>query len=95
MSEIKVEPTDLESIADCVDDLHELLKEGTMSERRTFIKGFVKEVKVTGNDVLLTYALPLSPEGISEERIGVLSTVQYGGPFWTRTRDPSLIRTVL
>ena len=38
---------------------------------------------MTGKDVLLTYTLPLSPEGISEERIGVLSTVQHGGPWLT------------
>jgi len=36
-------------------------------------------VKVTGEDVLLTYTIPLTPDGISEEKIGVLSTVQYGG----------------
>ncbi len=49
------------------------------SERKAFIRSFVKEMKVTGDDALLTYTMPLSPEGISEERIGVLSAVQYGG----------------
>ena len=35
-------------------------------------------------EVLLTYTMPLSPIGISEEKeVGVLSTVQYGGRYWT------------
>ena len=36
-------------------------------------------VKATGDEVLLTYTMPLSPTGISEEKVGVLSTVQYDG----------------
>jgi len=27
--------------------------------------------------------VPLSPRRVSAEKAGVLSTVQYGGPFWT------------
>ena len=78
-----------------VKDLRNILSKSSLSERKAFIRSFVKEVKVTGEDVLLTYTIPLTSEGISEEKTGVLSTVQYGGPLWTRTRDPSLIRTVL
>ena len=52
-------------------------------------------MKVTGDDVLLTYTIPLSPKKIPEEKVGVLSTVQYGGPLWARTTDLSLIRTAL
>ena len=33
-----------------------------------------------GNDVLLSYTMPLPPDGRSEERVGVLDTVHYGGP---------------
>jgi len=33
--------------------------------------------------VLLTYTVPLSPRGVAEERVGVLPTVQYGGPWLT------------
>jgi len=52
MSDRKVELVDLEGITDCVDDLRELLTEGSMMERRTFIRGFVKELEVTGNEVV-------------------------------------------
>jgi len=51
----------------------------TYAERRAFIRSFAKEVKVTGDSALLTYTIPLSPKGIPEEKVGVLSTVQYGG----------------
>ena len=37
--------------------------------------------------MLLTYTMPLSPRGISGEKVGVLSTVQYGGRYWARTSD--------
>ena len=34
---------------------------------------------MTGNEVLVTYTMPLPPEGISEERVGVLYSIHYGG----------------
>jgi hypothetical protein len=43
-----------------------------LAERKSFIRSFVREVKVTGAEVLLTYTMPFSPKGISEERVGVL-----------------------
>ncbi len=78
-----------------VKDLRNLLNNSSLSERKAFIRSFVKEVKVTEDNVLLTYAMPLAPGGTSVEKLGVLSTVQNGGPLWIRTTDPSLIRTVL
>jgi site-specific DNA recombinase len=69
----------------CVDDLRSLLEESTLAERKSFIRSFVKEVKVTGDEVLLTYTMPLPPQGISEERVGVLYSVHYGGAGGIRT----------
>lgn len=46
---------------------HNLLRESSLTERRAFIRSFVKEVKVTGDEALLTYTLPLPPEGITKE----------------------------
>ncbi len=82
MSDRKVELADLEGITDCVDDLRELLTEGSTAERRTFIRGFVKEVKVTGNEVVLIYTMPSIPANLTLEKEGVLHTVQYGGRYW-------------
>jgi site-specific DNA recombinase len=95
LSDRRVELADAETVASCVSDLRSLLNESTLAERRSFIRSFIKEVKVTGDDVLLTYVLPMMPKGITEERLPVLSIGHGGGPLWIRTTDPSLIRTVL
>lgn len=79
MSDRNVELADLEGITGCVDDLRKLLTEGSPAERRTFIRGFVKEVKVTGNEVVLNYTMPLIPDKLAMEKDVVLHTVQYGG----------------
>jgi len=55
------------------------LKEGTLAERRSFIKSFVREVRVTGTEVLLTYNIPLSAGSLSEETLVVPPIVHYGG----------------
>lgn len=79
LSDRRVELASPEIVRHYVDDLLNLLNEGLLSERRAFIRSFVKEVKVTGDEVLLTYTMPLPPKGISEERVGVQSNVQYSG----------------
>jgi hypothetical protein len=89
LSDRRVELADLETVTKCVDDLRSLLEESTLVERRAFIRSFVKEAKVTGDEVLLTYTMPLPPEGISEERIGVLYSVYHGGERRTRTQMPA------
>ena len=79
ISDRKVELADLEIIYGYVDDLHDLLKEGSLTERRAFIRSFVKEVKVTGNEAVLSYSMPVIPDKAAIEKEGVLPTVQYGG----------------
>ena len=79
MSDRRVELASPEIVRSYVDDLRNLLNNSSLAERRAFIQSFVKEVKVTGDEVLLTYTMPLLPTGVSEEKVGVLSTVQYGG----------------
>jgi site-specific DNA recombinase len=79
MSDRKVELTNLETISYYVDDLHDLLKEGSLTERRAFIKSFVKEVRVAGNEAVLSYSVPILPEKVDIEKEGVLPIVQYGG----------------
>jgi len=68
-----------EIVKSYVADLRNLLNNSSLAERRAFIRSFVKEVKVSGDEMLLTYTMPLSPRGVSEEKVGVLSNVQYSG----------------
>ena len=79
MSDRKVELAYLEKITGYVDDLHSLMKEGSLVERRTFIRSFVKEVRVIGNEAVLYYSMSVLPEKITIEKEGVLPTIQYGG----------------
>ena len=78
LSDRCVELASPEMVRSYVDDLRNLLDNSTLAERKAFIRSFVKEVKVTGDEVLLTYTMPLSSR-VPEEKVGVLSTVQYGG----------------
>jgi site-specific DNA recombinase len=87
MSDRKVEIADLETISMYVDDLQALLNQGSLTERRAFIRSFVKEIKVTGGEAILSYFPPNLPEKLVVERAGVLPTVQYSGRYWARTSD--------
>ncbi len=60
-----------------------------------FTKGFVESVKVTGGEALLTYSFPLLPKGETQDKIGVLSSVQYGGRYWIRTSDLLRVKQAL
>ena len=62
-----------------VEDLREVLAGSPLAEQKAFIRSFVKEVKVTGKDVLLTYTVPLPPYGLLQESAVVLDTVPLGG----------------
>ena len=73
------ELADVETVARCVADLSSLLNESSLAERKSFVRSFVKEVKVTGEEVLLTYSIPMLPWGRTEEKLQVLPTMQCAG----------------
>jgi hypothetical protein len=70
----------METVTGYVSDLRNLLEESPFPERRSFIKSFVKDVEVTGNQVLLTYTIPMQPHKIKGESIDVPLIGHYGGP---------------
>ncbi|MFC1940191.1 hypothetical protein ACFLXO_05865 [Chloroflexota bacterium] len=79
LSDRRVELADLGLVTEYVEDLSNVLIYISLAEQRSFIYNFVKEVKVAGTDALLTYTMPLSPQGIIREWAGVLNTVHYSG----------------
>ncbi len=83
MSDRRVEFADLEHITGYVDDLKKVLDSGLISERKSFIRSFVKEVKVTDSEVVLSYTMPLVSEKMPMDIEEVLPIVQYGGRYWT------------
>ena len=85
---------DTEEIKHYVDDLRSFLKMGTLSERRTFIKNFVKEISVKRGEAVLTYTMPMPPTGTNSEWASVLPIIQSGDPDRIRTGDLCLDRAV-
>ena len=85
LSERRVELVDIGLVSKYVDDLRNVLTNSPITEQKDFVRSFVKEVKVTGNDVLLTYTMPQPPYGITQELTGVINTVHYGGADGIRT----------
>ena len=75
------------------------LSKTELTERRTFIESFVKEIVVMPDNAVVRYTIPMpedSPIGgrDTEEMAlngSVLSTVKFGGPAWIRTRDQSVM----
>ena len=72
---------DLKNISGSLNDLYVLLGEGTLAERRTFIRSFVKEVQVMGNKAVMSYTVPVLPENLTIEEARVLPTIRYSGRY--------------
>ena len=83
---------DLSEIVKHVDGMRSLLMETSLAEQRAFIKSFVQEIVVTGQEAILRYTLPLPPDRLGQpsgggegELYGVPAIVHGGTPARTRT----------
>jgi site-specific DNA recombinase len=85
LSQRKIELADRDLVGRYVEDLRNFLGSSELPSRKAFIKGFVKEIKVTGNEGHIYYNFPIPPDGCEEEKFGVPSIVRYGGRSWSRT----------
>jgi len=83
LSERKIELADVETVKNYVEELRSLLSESSLTERKSFIMSFVKEVKVADKQVELMYTIPMPPKEIAEEKVPVLSIVHNGGRYRT------------
>jgi len=54
MSDRKVELVNLETMTEYIVDMQAVLREETLVERKAFIRGFVKDIRVSGDDAVLT-----------------------------------------
>jgi hypothetical protein len=79
LSDRRVYLADMETVTHYVKDLRNLLDDSPLTERKSFIKSFIKEARVTGAEVSLIYTIPMSPRGITNDELAVLPIVQYGG----------------
>ena len=97
LRERRGELKELSPITRYVCDMRSLLQESSRAERKAFIKSFVKEIVVTGEEAVLRYTLPLPPEGGEAETLPnqVLASIRYGGPGWCRTIDLPVMSRLL
>ena len=82
MSDRRVESFNLETMTEYIADMQAVLLEGTLVERKAFIRSFVKDIRISGADAGLTYFVPELSEKVSLEEVGVPRTVHYGGRYW-------------
>jgi site-specific DNA recombinase len=79
MSERKVELASPEVVKKYVDDLRQFIDSSDLAERRAFVRSFVKEIKVMGDEGRIWYTFPIPPNDLDEEGLGVLPIVRYSG----------------
>ncbi len=76
-------------------DRRNLPKRSELAERKAFIRNFVKEVRVTGDEVVITYIMPLVSNSSFEDRLGLMPNVRPGEPCRARTCDTLIKSQVL
>jgi len=62
-----------------ITDMQAVLCEGTLVERKAFIRSSVKDIRVSGDEAVITYSIPEVPENVSLRDVGVPRIVQCGG----------------
>ena len=82
-----VEKVNVEEIKECAEDLRSLLEEADFTERKAFLRSFVKRIEVNKKEVKIQYKLPLPDKGISEKAEEVLPIDTFGGDRGIRTPD--------
>jgi len=79
LSDRRVELADVSTITSYVEGLRSLLSQSSLAERKSFVKSFVKEIRVRGSEVTINYTMPLSVATVSEKVTSVPPIVHDGG----------------
>ena len=64
-------------------EMQEIIREGSLAHRKAFIRSFVKDIRVSGDQAMITYSIPEVPENVSLREVGVPPIAQRGGRYWT------------
>ncbi len=86
-----IEDINEETIKPYIEDLHKILNLGTVRERKSFLKSFIKSISINLPLIEIEYNIPLltkKAEPITKE---VLPIEQLSGPCRTRTCDPLIM----
>ena len=74
---------DLAVVTGCAENRREVLSQGTLAERKSFLKSFVQEVLVNGEEASVRYTFPLPLDELERLSPKVLDSIHFGGPSWT------------
>jgi site-specific DNA recombinase len=85
---------DIELIRRYVEDLNLVLACGSVTEQKSFIRSFVRDIEVARDEVTINYTLPMPPTHKEAETLEVLAFKRFGRPCRNRTCDP-LIKSQL
>ncbi len=66
----------------------EFASKSALSDARFSCWTFVKRIEIDGGSTKVHYILPMPPDGMVRESLGVLPMVAYGGEGGTRTPTP-------
>ena len=80
-----VEQVDMAVVRNYARDMRSLLEDSEFTERKAFLRSFVKKIIIDKEEGTIQYKLPLPPEGKSEDRVPVLPIDTFGGEGGTRT----------
>ena len=94
---------DVKTITTYAQDMSEFLKESELTERRTFIESFVKEIVVMPDNALMRYTVPMPDDSLIPGKNvedmalngSVLATMPVGGDRGTRTPNLGIANAAL
>ena len=91
-NQTKIEILESKLVETYVSDLRGLLEKGTIMERKSFLKTFVKRIEVDYPNVTIYYTIPLDTKKAEPSNSEVLPITWNGTPGGTRTFNPWLRR---
>ena len=86
--EAKVDLLEASTVRAYVDDLRALLSKGSIVEQKSFLRSFVKQIKVNLPQVVINYTMPLKAQKVEPLDREVLPFAYGGSPSWTHFEPP-------
>ncbi|MFQ5996186.1 MAG: recombinase family protein [Dehalococcoidales bacterium] len=69
---------DPEVVREYINDMRDLLAKSSITEQRIFLKSFVERIEVGDSEVKMHYTIPMPPNSLSEETVGVIPFAHHG-----------------
>jgi len=73
------ELADLALVTRYAKDLRDLLSNGELAERKSFVRSLVREIRVQGQEAVIRYSLPLPSDYANGDSAGVLASCTMVG----------------